>query len=803
MNYRNSSQRPLSTHVLVASAYIAYIVVFALYHDYAGVGISSLLVVPVIVASWYFGMTGGIAMSILCILATGAIQVTTGHAQEVFVFGNLLRVLATLFVAVSVGRFGSIAKERRGALARLESLHEITRTTLEADDLQSTLRNLVERIAAMFGADDAFFAFWDEEHKVTTPVIAHGSKRDTYLSIGYEPGEKTLTAAVMELGHPIAIPDLRSSTVVSPRTISWFPSRSMLGIPLIVQGNKIAALYIGYNSARRFTPDEIAYAESAAQHIALVITKIRLLDDAQRRVKQLTVLHEVAVLSTQVDSVDQLIEAATEIIAKNLYPDNFGILLMEEGSEVLHVHPSYRFVSAEGLIVRDVPLGIGITGQVAQTGKALRIGNITTLENYIRVDARTRSELCAPIRIKDRVLGVINVESTKTEAFSEDDELLLGTLAGQLATAIEQIRAAQTERQWLEELAHSNDLIYVVVQIMTHLERTLTPDEIIQALGRELSGIDLTCIMAAYNKEHSTFTINYTSLEPKALEQLESSIGFPLIKHTFSLGKLNSILDQTDIRYPAHIADGEQEIQILFPGRRDQGISEILEGIGAGSKSRGFRLPLMFEENLLGILWIWGKSIAKADLPIMSILTKQIGGSLERARLFQEVQSLALTDSLTGLHNRRSLLELGRIEFARSKRTKGPFSCLLLDVDHFKQVNDNHGHLIGDQVLREFAEHVKRSVREVDLVGRYGGEEIVIFLPDTDLDAAVFVAERLRASMERTQINVNGLELNITVSVGVAAKDENTLDLQTLLARADQAMYVAKYKGRNRVAISK
>ena len=179
-----------------------------------------------------------------------------------------------------------------------------------------------------------------------------------------------------------------------------------------------------------------------------------------------------------------------------------------------------------------------------------------------------------------------------------------------------------------------------------------------------------------------------------------------------------------------------------------------------------------------------------------------LGNSLERARLFQEVQSLALTDPLTGLQNRRSLFELGRIEFFRAQRMKRPFCCMMLDLDHFKQINDNYGHPLGDQVLQQFAKRCQSSVREIDLIGRYGGEELVILLPETDSETAMQVAERLRTSIAETPMKVSNQELSITVSIGVATKDENTLDLETLIARSDQAMYIAKHKGRNRVAIS-
>ena len=177
---------------------------------------------------------------------------------------------------------------------------------------------------------------------------------------------------------------------------------------------------------------------------------------------------------------------------------------------------------------------------------------------------------------------------------------------------------------------------------------------------------------------------------------------------------------------------------------------------------------VLIEENPLGILWVWGEGITKADLPIMSIFAKQIGISLERARLFQEVQSLALTDPLTGLHNRRSFFQLGRVEFSRAHRMERPLSCMMLDLDHFKQINDNYGHLLGDQILQEFAKRCKDSVREMDLVGRYGGEELIILLPETDLITALQVAERMCKSIAKAPMKVPSQEINVTVSIGIA-----------------------------------
>ena len=685
----------------------------------------------------------------------------------------------------------------------LESLNRITRIVVEAQDLESTLKSLVENIAKLFGADDAFFAFWDDEQKLTIPMIAYGSMSESFPAFHFEPGEQTLAAALMESEHPLAVPDVKSSPYMNPRFAAMVPSRSMLGIPLIAQGRKVAVFYLGYNELRHFDPNEITYAESVAQQIALVLMKIQLLEEAQRQIRQLRVLHKVASIATQVNTIDQLIERTTEVIGKNLFPDNFGILLMDEEQGVLHAHPSYQFTSGHDLISMDIPLGQGITGKVAQTGQPISIGTIEGIQYYMNIDKSTASELCVPIKLKDRVLGVINAESSRKYAFTLDDELLLGTLAGQLATAMEQIRTSEAERQWMDQLAHSNELIYAIAQMTTQIERALTQEEIIQTVGRELRKLSLTCALATFDQPLGKFTITHTSMAPPTLEQIENGIGFSLVGISFSLKKLNSSLGLEDILSPTAITRPEDEIQVLFPRRREAGITEILRGAGIGPETELFRLPLVFEENLLAILWVWGTGITKSDLPIMSIFARQIGSSLERARLFQEVQSLALTDPLTGLQNRRSLFELGRVEFARSSRGFRPFSCLMLDIDHFKQLNDTYGHPIGDQVLRQLAECAKQSIREVDLIGRYGGEEFLIFLPETDLLTARRVAERLRASIEKMTIRVSDQELHVTVSIGVSRKDENTVELETLIARADQALYVAKHKGRNQVASSK
>ena len=174
----------------------------------------------------------------------------------------------------------------------------------------------------------------------------------------------------------------------------------------------------------------------------------------------------------------------------------------------------------------------------------------------------------------------------------------------------------------------------------------------------------------------------------------------------------------------------------------------------------------------------------------------------ERLRAEEALRRLATLDPLTGILNRRHLFTLGEREFKRARRYGHPLSAIMVDLDHFKRVNDTHGHACGDQVLIRFCRACQRKLREIDVFARYGGEEFVILLPDTDLTTSTLIAERLRAMVEETPPDTEVGAIPITISLGVSSMEGNpppqTLD--DLINYADQALYTSKEKGRNRVS---
>lgn len=235
-------------------------------------------------------------------------------------------------------------------------------------------------------------------------------------------------------------------------------------------------------------------------------------------------------------------------------------------------------------------------------------------------------------------------------------------------------------------------------------------------------------------------------------------------------------------------------------GPRD-GLQLIREAV-----AQGCRTPIVF---------LTAETSAKIDLEAMNagaldylvkgeitprILERSLRYAVKLAESFEALRRLATRDELTGLLNRRELDRILEYEQERALRFTHPLALLMIDVDHFKAVNDAHGHPVGDAVLREIARRLTRKARNVDRVARFGGEEFAVVLVQTDRAAALDMAERIRTAIERDAIfATQTLAINITTSIGVAVLPEDAHSPSALLAAADKALYAAKAAGRNRV----
>jgi diguanylate cyclase (GGDEF)-like protein len=224
------------------------------------------------------------------------------------------------------------------------------------------------------------------------------------------------------------------------------------------------------------------------------------------------------------------------------------------------------------------------------------------------------------------------------------------------------------------------------------------------------------------------------------------------------------------------------------------------QGYKVGDVRGGISVSFDIENQLRSIrrntFWIVLLGVASVGLllGLVSLFTTQLIRKLAEART--QIEMIAITDHLTGLYNRRHLLARFHEEFEKARRLDAGLCCIMADIDHFKAVNDRFGHLAGDEVLKTVAQLIRNMVRAYDIVGRYGGEEFLIILPDTDLADARHLAERMRLRLKDLPTQAGPL----TMSLGVAAMEQEDRVLDDIIKRADERMYAAKNAGRDRIA---
>jgi diguanylate cyclase (GGDEF)-like protein len=242
---------------------------------------------------------------------------------------------------------------------------------------------------------------------------------------------------------------------------------------------------------------------------------------------------------------------------------------------------------------------------------------------------------------------------------------------------------------------------------------------------------------------------------------------------------------------------GRVQASLFAPRSGTSGAEEkILAGFAA--------FPIETNGQLAGLLALGGRAagrIGAESEPFLTQVANQAFIVTQNSRLFERVKNLSVRDGLTELFNHRHSIELLQGEFARVGRYEAGVSVIMLDIDHFKLVNDAHGHQAGDAVLREVARLMRDALRTVDSVGRYGGEEFLAILPHTSYEDAVQTAERVRSAIAGHAFKFGEHELRITVSAGVATYPSESTDTPVALIReADKALYRAKEAGRNQVA---
>jgi two-component system, cell cycle response regulator len=378
---------------------------------------------------------------------------------------------------------------------------------------------------------------------------------------------------------------------------------------------------------------------------------------------------------------------------------------------------------------------------------------------------------------------------------------LLARIQAQLRMRALLSDARQALRQTEEELLRAREEAEnrrKLVDILHEVTGDLSPDEIYHLLARRVArALSLSHCSVILARPGDRVGVIATAYEEGGLRKRELDLDrYPEIRAALDRGR--PVLIEDLVESP------------LFANVRD-----LWEREGTQVRIRSvIALPFALDRLQAGVFFLRRTvdepSLSQEDVEFADAVVKAAVASIQKAQLLEtakkdnaRLEALAHTDPLTQVLNRRALTLRLTAELERSRRYDSVLSLLLIDIDHFKRINDTHGHLVGDEVLREVARLLAAAVRSVDLVARYGGEEFVVVLPETSLEGALIFAERVREQMAETQFpGAAGRSLSLTVSIGVATFPSGGVEtVEELFARSDEALYRSKAGGRNRVVV--
>ena len=702
--------------------------------------------------------------------------------------------LVSRHVSLAVSRI-TLLEETTSRVRELSGLHRISQVLKYPEITQETYGQLSEILAAILGADICMVGLYDAEtNKIVFQPSAFGmdgkQTREFRLSsnngdlAGIFSDKPAYYSNSPELIDPFFREHIQSMGV-----------NSFMAVPLRTTSMSMLGFIFLMNKPQGFNNDDVQLVSVLSDQVSFVIQNMLLFSSERRRNEELSVLNEISVAAADAHNEDELIEFVTQLIGEKLYPDNFGVMMLDESGELLVLHTSYRLGVYE--IPTTVTLDQGISGYVARTGKPRREIDIHSVADYLEVDSQTQSEMCIPIKIGEKVIGVFNAESSRLNAFSKRDEDLLKIMTSQLSTAIERLRIDEDQKRQTSALARSNALIKALAQVSSKASKVIVPDGVMQTLGKELSSLGLFCVIALPRLEDHKMHVVFTSI-PERIVKIIERIGRKKIgEYSFSL---ESIWEQSSRSMePVLLQDPAKVVSSYVSGVTRETIQKILSPTGVTSSMLICQLPLVLEENIQGFIWLWGEDLQASDIPAMSIFGNQVAITLQNAHLMEEVQKMAVLDDLTGVYNRRHFFELAEHEFKEARRYELPLSAMIIDIDHFKKVNDTYGHIIGDQVLKNTADIIKNNLREQDTMGRYGGEEFSIIMPVTDQKEAHKVALRLKEKVSESRVNTDAGLVSVDISLGIAQLNDEMPTLLSLIHLADKAMYIAKSTGGNSV----
>jgi diguanylate cyclase (GGDEF)-like protein len=490
---------------------------------------------------------------------------------------------------------------------------------------------------------------------------------------------------------------------------------------------------------------------------------------------QLEAVQSVASQLTRLTSLEAISSALCTQTHRVVAFDNARVYVLNEDRRTLEpvaYRPHVLEYEGESVAGLRVAVGEGITGWVAATGLPIRVPDAAADPRAVDIpgsmELAEESMICAPLRSEGRVIGVVVLSRLGLDRFTDDELRLLGVLADQAAVAIENARLLAERDRHVAELAALLDISQAGDGSGSELDlATVLAGKL--RLAADMDG----CLISRWDDRSGTLTV----------------IGAD--------GRPNDVptRDPDSDRAARHVLLSDQPL-LVDPATMDTDPAERAR-LAALDAALALLMPLSTAGRVVGLVELVSESPEHRFHPDetawLRTMTNQAAAALENARLVHQLRDAAETDSVTGVYSHRHLQDRLRQETARAARARTPLSLLMVDLDDFKGVNDMHGHQAGDRVLRAIAGGLRDAVRGGDVVARYGGDEFVVLMPDTDAAAAAVVAERARSAVAGlAHVMADGSQVHVSCSVGLAMYPADGKSSRDLLRRADAAMYEEK-----------
>jgi diguanylate cyclase (GGDEF)-like protein len=482
--------------------------------------------------------------------------------------------------------------------------------------------------------------------------------------------------------------------------------------------------------------------------------------------QKIAILYDASQMLLSTFDMEEVLERIAETVRDYFNLDNGVLLLLDKKNQELYI--GTHFGSMDVPLDLRVPMGVGLTGTAAKVKRPIYSPDVSKDNRYLKGTNSTRSELAIPLLVRDEVVGVLDIQKDVTDGFDRETIDLLTLFSTQASIAIQNSQLYTREHRRTRQLEAIN-------AVAKETRSLLRLEELLPTI--------CNLILQYFAVDHAAVLM----LERRRLVQQAHK------------GKLTEITSGgVEMNYHAGISGHALAEGKTIVASRVRSFKGYVAGFEETEAEAC--IPLIALGQRLGVLVLENAkpdSFPDEEIHALEAVADICADAIHSAQSFKRMEEMADIDGLTGIYNRRHLEKRLLEELDRLARYGHGMGLLMIDIDHFKNLNDEFGHILGDEVLREVSLLFRKHLRKADVLCRYGGEEFAVLLPETTGEKAVRVADKLRRFVENHHFA--GLGRPLTVSIGVADFPDHGRSRDDLVKAADMALYAAKDAGRNKV----